>query len=580
MNRLATHGTSPIDLMENAVHDLRRLPATAHLAFLVGTTPFLLSLIGFWADMSRGALADRRCGGEALVLAGGYLWMKSWHAVYGAAIRAKLSAAVPRPWTWRRGLRILAVQAAWQPLGLIVVPLSILPLMIPLPWAMAFFRHVDALADEADGRAGTVLREAAREAKRWPGQNHGLFGLFLLVGMVVWINVMVVLSQLPAMIKMLTGLESDFTLSTAALVFNGTFLLSGLAVTYLVLMPLVLAVYARRSFEGAALRSGADLRSEFRRLHPASSIVPLLVVVLALAGPAGGFAPVSGQNPVSAVGPSTGRASRPLLAGVPANGVEPAVLNRAIDEVLTRPEFTWRERRELGGMEVALDPNAGWLERFRRRIRSLGDSLVQALKSPGQAVGRSLQRVLEWLFGKGTPAARPAPSGSDEVDWMTGIKLALYGAMAAAAGWLVWYGVRLWGRRRRKGAEEVAADATPRVPDLSAETVSAAALPEAGWLALAEELAAKGEYRLAIRAIYLAELAYLAHRELVRLADAKSNRDYARELERRARALPGVREAFAGTVLAFDRVWYGRHEATRETLEGAQSLLAELRAAT
>ena len=206
--------------------------------------------------------------------------------------------------------------------------------------------------------------------------------------------------------------------------------------------------------------------------------------------------------------------------------------------------------------------------------------LAELAKTPLNALGRSVESILQWILRQfGGPSA-PSPRGDDEVDWMTGIKLALYGGLLAAAAALGWYGWRLW-RRRRPGKGLVApAPAAVAVPDLMAEQVSAAALPEEGWLELARELAGRGEFRPAIRAVYLAELAHLARRDLVRLGEAKSNRDYFRELERRARALPAAREAFGATAEAFDRVWYGSHTATADLLAGAEARFAELSSAT
>ncbi len=81
---------------------------------------------------------------------------------------------------------------------------------------------------------------------------------------------------------------------------------------------------------------------------------------------------------------------------------------------------------------------------------------------------------------------------------------------------------------------------------------------------LARELLARGEFRLALRAFYLSSLAHLADRNLISLARFKSNRDYERELQRRAHSFPQLREVFGENVSAFDRVWYGTHEATNE----------------
>lgn len=548
MSQHTTHGTPPLELIEQAVHGLRRLPLTAHLAFLTGTVPFLLGFLWFWSDMSRGARADRRCAQEALVVALLYLWMKTWHAVYGAALGDQMTATPPRTWTLRRWCRCLLVQSAIQPWGLILVPLSLLPLMLPFPWVFAYFKHGDAVADEAAGRVTVAGRQAGRETRRWPGQNHGLIGLFMLITLVVSINVTVVLSQLPALIHMLTGLESDFTLSPAALVLNSTFLLTVVAVTYLVVMPLLIAVYARRGFEGAALLNGADLRAELTRLKRLPAVVGLGLMLWV----GGWLGQPIGVAWAAGVPPGTPELAQPPIPQ----------LDQAIEQVLNRPDFSWRTHRELGGADDSMAAAGSPWERFIRGLLRRVDAVGKMLKSPVDGLGKIIRDLVAWFRGN-SPVTAPPPTGTDEVDWMTGIKLVLYTVLAAAVLALGWYGQRLWRRRQPRVTLPVTSVETA-TPDLTAEHVSAAALPETGWLQLARELAGRGEFRLAIRAVYLAELAHLAGRQLVRLADAKSNREYQYELERRARALPAVRTAFAATVQAFDRVWYGHHEANAD----------------
>src|SRR5260370_22616195 len=101
-------------------------------------------------------------------------------------------------------------------------------------------------------------------------------------------------------------------------------------------------------------------------------------------------------------------------------------------------------------------------------------------------------------------------------------------------------------------------------PDVADESVGAERLPEDGWMKLGRELLARGDLRLAMRAFYLASLAHLAAKNLVTVAKFKSNLDYERELRRRGHALPELPPLFSENVSVFDRVWYGRHEATEE----------------
>ena len=62
---------------------------------------------------------------------------------------------------------------------------------------------------------------------------------------------------------------------------------------------------------------------------------------------------------------------------------------------------------------------------------------------------------------------------------------------------------------------------------------------------------------------------------IVRLADAgllimdraKSDRDYERELRRRAHSIPSLIDAFSGNVVMFQSTWYGMHGTSGEMVE-------------
>jgi hypothetical protein len=76
----------------------------------------------------------------------------------------------------------------------------------------------------------------------------------------------------------------------------------------------------------------------------------------------------------------------------------------------------------------------------------------------------------------------------------------------------------------------------------------------------------RGEFRLAMRAFYLASLAHLAARNLISLARFKSNRDYERELRRRAHTFPNLLATFGDNLFDFERIWYGLHEVNRDSV--------------
>jgi hypothetical protein len=97
------------------------------------------------------------------------------------------------------------------------------------------------------------------------------------------------------------------------------------------------------------------------------------------------------------------------------------------------------------------------------------------------------------------------------------------------------------------------------VPDLNDEGTKADDLPANRWLSMAEALTTKGELRLAMRALYLATLAYLAEHEMITIEIYKSNREYERELRRRAHEHKELLVIFSESLNLFERAWYGMH---------------------
>ena len=119
--------------------------------------------------------------------------------------------------------------------------------------------------------------------------------------------------------------------------------------------------------------------------------------------------------------------------------------------------------------------------------------------------------------------------------------------------------------------------ATIEMPDLRSEDIVADQLPEDGWIALAREYAARGELTLALRAAWLAGLAHLGHRELINISRHKTNRDYDRELRRRARDRVPLLAAFEQNLTSFERSWYGNHEVTAERFNSFEGNLDQIR---
>jgi hypothetical protein len=112
--------------------------------------------------------------------------------------------------------------------------------------------------------------------------------------------------------------------------------------------------------------------------------------------------------------------------------------------------------------------------------------------------------------------------------------------------------IRAFGQRQQEEAAQLEVSTLDSAA-LAQDPMSALARPPEGWAHLADELAARGEYREAVRSLYLALLSRL-HRDGAILYDSTlSNWDYLRHFKGRREWLPPFKEL----TRRFDFAWYG-----------------------
>jgi len=70
---------SALRIIEETVHLLRTAPGLLLSVYYLGSVPFVLGLLYFWADMSRSPNANEYSAAAALGLAFLFVWMKVWH---------------------------------------------------------------------------------------------------------------------------------------------------------------------------------------------------------------------------------------------------------------------------------------------------------------------------------------------------------------------------------------------------------------------------------------------------------------------------------------------------------------------
>jgi hypothetical protein len=498
---------SAIDILELAVGLLRGAPAAALASYLAGAVPFAIAFLFFLNDMTRSAFAFERLAAWSLALAIAYIWKNVWQAHFAARLYRTLSpgcGSKANPW------RVVAMQSALQPVGLILHGIGML-IMLPLPWITAFFRNVGMFA--ALGSPDPV-GSARKQAGLWTRQNWGIVGIASLGWLIVFVNAMIMIIALPQLGRSFLGIEGDLA-RLGVKIINISSIAAAASISWLLVDPLLDAVYVLRCYYGESMSTGEDLLAALKQAVG-------VVVLLACAVPA-------------------------LHAQV-----DPAQLDHSMDQVIHSREFTWRVQRG-----EAKDPDEKWISWIR--------AVQKGIAKGWNWVWTFIRRLFE-------QDQKPQTEGAEAAVSTRTMKLLI----AIALALLVGAGIFFYLRRTTPAvaARPVATAAPVNVAD---ESVTADQLPESSWLQLADELLAKGDTRLAMRALYLAGLNYLGGRGLVSIKRWKSGLDYRRELDRRSRANPAVSDEFAHVNGLFEYAWYGVHAVDRSMVESFAATLQSMR---
>ena len=519
-----------LELCDEAVFLLRRAPASAWTTYFIGTGPFLIALLYFWTDMTRGLLRETRLVSGAFVLTLLFVWMKTFQSAFAAQLWSVMSGIKRPRQSWRDWLNVAWSQARIQPWGILIIPIA-LALTIPFAWVYAYYQNATVLGRAPKGLSLHGISFA--QAKLWPKQNNIALAAISTLGFVIYINVLILLFLAPQLLITFFGVKEVFH-PNIWLLANTTFLALVCSLTYLLFDPLIKAFYTLRCFYGQSLSTGEDLHA---RLATARTARPANTARLAK---------------VAAI---------LFLFAAPMHAAEPTPqqLDKSISETLESSEYNWRFPRE-----VVLKEDESWLGSF---FTSLGKWVAKTVENFFNWLGR----VLRWIFGR-MPST--TPSQGSMFPWPSAKELFILLGVLVVAGLLF----IVWKQRRTRGVmPKIEAVATMAIPDLTKEDVSADQLPEDEWLALATKLAGEGELRLAIRALFLSALATMAGKNWIALAKFKSNRDYEREFRRRAASLPQALSAFGCLTSIYNRIWYGLHDPSPELVAECQESVRVLK---
>lgn len=507
---------SALAQVENAIDLLKRLSAGAWLLYLSGAVPMTMVVLWFARDMLTPENADR-CLPDALLCAAVFLFASFWKARFAHRLALTLddrseSAEIDR----NNALQCAFIQGCLQTVKLAVLPLATIS-VLPLPWTSTLFRSVSAESNRQGATVSNTLRRAAAQASANTGSGALVFTICAGAGLVAFANLFLMSLLLPQLLKSFTGVESEWT-RTGGSWFDGNLFRAVLALTWLLVDPLLQACSAVRRFEYEARADGRDLLLQLRRLPYAT----VLLVVLAF-----GYCPAQA---------SQDRTHPSLTADE---------VTRAIEKAKAQDEFAWLKAPRP-------TPHDNW---FGARLVRDGQRVLARLAEWRRQVEHWLDEIFRRDRDSSNPSKPEYKIAGRELRWL------LYAASAVLAIAVIVLLIRTRRRRAASALDGTVPSSTGAI-DVAAELL-ASEHGEEEWLATARAHAERGELRLAVRALYLSNLAYLGAQHLIGIQRSKSNGIYERELRSRCRSDSVVR-SFAHANRAYERVWYGSYEVTPE----------------
>lgn len=530
-----------LEIIDDAAHLLRRTPVSVLSYYYIGSVPFVLGFLYFWSDMSRSAFAFQHAAEAAFTLSLLFLWMKCWQSVFCSRLSSFIHDSQILPRSAGDVVQLAIFQTALHASGFLIFPLACVT-ALPFAWVYAFYQNVSLYGDHTAKTLREAYKRSLEQALVAPGQNHFILLILSVFGFFVFLNIWIFMYQLPHLFKMVTGTESMFTKAGWTMLLNTTYLAVSCGVTYLLVDPLVKAVYTLRCFYGESVLTGEDLKVELARFRHPSKTVAALAVFFCVMGTALHSYPAG--SPEAAVSVNDERYGD--------RSISPARLDHSIHEIITKREFSWRMPRDT----IIGEEDGGLISAF---VKGITDT-VQSWLTP---LWEWIKKALEWIIDKLSPGGRKM--GPVDSSLANPARLLLYSLIGLVSCLLIlqlWKSVKRRDRRDAERTEEAAA----QKPDIENEDTRADELPADSWLELARDLITKGETRLALRALYLASLSHLAGLNLITISKSKSNRDYKRELFRNAHAMPEILSSFSENVMLFDRSWYGMYEVTSDVL--------------
>ncbi|HZC34958.1 MAG TPA: hypothetical protein VE242_05065, partial [Chthoniobacterales bacterium] len=276
----------PIELIEEAIHLLRRAPIETYAFFLVGVAPFVLCFFRFCSEMSYSTLAAADLPGFALTLALSYLWMKAMQYLTCRQLVRAYTGEMSDQGNFRRILRSCVHQAAIHPIGLLAKPMAVVasipgfitflpPLMLPASITFSFFQNASVLITGEPGDFEKCWRLSVNRGRA----TVSLLFLSLFLGIVIFLNLYLTIGILPYLLKALFGIDTFLSRDFRWLISFAYVIGVGL-ISYFVVDLLIKAIQVIHVCQAEAQTTGKDLQRSLLSLTAVKRATPILLCLL------------------------------------------------------------------------------------------------------------------------------------------------------------------------------------------------------------------------------------------------------------------------------------------------------------
>ncbi|MGA7913700.1 MAG: DUF4129 domain-containing protein [Candidatus Acidiferrales bacterium] len=533
--------------------------------YYAGAAPLALCFIPMWVVDGQVRISNGALLIEAVLLAGAYL-LRVWavgrymHGVRESAF----GVAAARPAGLAAKAAALGRVLAWK-LTLSAAALAALPTFGGTSWfySACQFASFEASEDAAERHS---IRDCLALASQWFGGGLLLFLMLFPLWIAVWLNSLMLAIIFPQLLHSIFGVNTLLSteMGVYALVSSSAFWLSLFGGAWLALDPVVKCTFVVVYQHLRSRREGDDLRGLLASLPRerkkkaemivsagdarAAGVASLLILVAILLGSSQASARSTPAPPSRSAAETAADSTRQKRV---------QELRQALDEESKRAIYRWHDSEHL-------NPPT-WLDKELAKIGA-------AIQRAWEAFYDFLRKL--WPSGlRFSPAAGGAWRLKDLRLWL-----------ALVAGLTLTVGATLFWLRRRYETPQLSipVSAAPLPGLLDAAVASERSEDE--WFALANRLEGEGHSRLALRAAYLGLLAGLAQRAWLTIRRDRTNREYLDEFTRRWRRRPQaavearaeIPEKLRGSLRQFDRVWYGSHAPTPESVAAYRQAQREL----